>query len=205
MHSLYTSFGMSIYEQVAVLLAKSNGSFAKRQHRLLGSIDNRTEMLISDICNDDSHSINKNEAIELVRESIEQADPINDPERTVDVFVRSSEGKELYVDITTVKPNLKEFRVLRKKMLRWCALRFSQDPTIDISTCIGIPYNPYHPAPYERWTSNECDPQELLVQNELWEAFAGYDVFDEMLEIFKEVGEELHEKMAKFLNIETNN
>jgi len=26
------------------------------------------------------------------------------------------------------------------------------NPNIDIHTLIAIPYNPYHPKPYERWT-----------------------------------------------------
>jgi hypothetical protein len=28
----------------------------------------------------------------------------------------------------------------------------ARNPDIDIHSCIAIPYNPYEPKPYERWT-----------------------------------------------------
>ena len=85
-------------------------------------------------------------------------------------------------------------------MLRWCALRFSQNSNAKVKTCIGIPYNPYHPKEYSRWTADVCDiKEELLVQEKLWEEFAGEDVFSELLEIFHEVGDELKDKISDFI------
>jgi hypothetical protein len=200
MQSLYTSFGMSIYEQIAVILAQNAGYQATRQYDLRGTIDNHTESLIIRICADLVRKPDKKAEIEMIRESIQPGEPNSDPERRVDVFVVKPDGKELYVDITTVKPNLKEFRALRRKMLRWCALRFSQDPSVTVKTCIGIPYNPYYPNDYQRWTANSCDPQEdLLVQNDLWREFSGYDVFPELIELFQQVGIELRDKLSDFM------
>jgi hypothetical protein len=200
MQSLYTSFGMSIYEQIAVILAQEAGYQATRQYDLRGSIDNHTESLITTICADLVRQPNKKAEIEMIRESIQQDEPKLDIEQRVDVFVAKPNGEELYVDITTVKPNLKEFRALRRKMLRWCALRFSQNPSVTVKTCIGIPYNPYYPNDYKRWTANSCDPKEdILVQNELWREFAGYDVFPELIELFQEVGIELRDKISNFM------
>lgn len=200
MQSLYTSFGMSIYEQIAVILAQSAGYQATRQYDLRGSIDYNTESLITRICADLARQPNKKAEIEMIRESIQVDEPKLDPEQRVDVFVVKPNGEELYFDITTVKPNLKEFRALRRKMLRWCALRFSQNPTATVRTCIGIPYNPYYPDDYKRWTANSCDPKEdILVQNELWSEYAGYDVFPELIELFQEVGIELRDKISKFM------
>ena len=76
----------------------------------------------------------------------------------------------------------------------------SVDRNVKIDTRIGIPYNPYHPEPYDRWTSGECDPKgDLLVERELWSAFAGKDVFHEILEIFRGVGDEMREDIRKFI------
>src|SRR3989344_9366464 len=48
--SFYTSFGMSIYEQIAIILATNNGFVeSQRQFVLLGGIDKNTEKLISKI------------------------------------------------------------------------------------------------------------------------------------------------------------
>jgi hypothetical protein len=41
--SFYTSFGMSLYEQMAVLLARAQGWHAERQYVVYGSIDPATE------------------------------------------------------------------------------------------------------------------------------------------------------------------
>lgn len=200
MQSLYTSFGMSIYEQMAVILANGAGYKAERQYDLKGNIDKRTESLITRICDDPDRTPNKVEEMKLIRKSIVRASPRQDLEQRVDVFVINHKGEEIYVDITTVKPNIKEFRALRRKMLRWCALRFSRDPNAKIKTCIGIPYNPYHPEKYERWSQCYDIKQDILVQNDLWRTFAGYDVFEELIEVFKQIGNDLRKEVSEFLS-----
>jgi hypothetical protein len=198
MQSLYTSFGMSIYEQIAVILAKDAGYYAERQHKLVGEIDPATEALIHQIAI--RPTPNKLVEIEEIRNLITISNGGNDHENTVDVFIRKPDGSEIYIDITTVKPNLKEFRTMRRKLLRWSAIRLSQNKNTTISTYIGIPYNPYYPEAYQRWTGKLCDPvYDILVQNDLWQAFAGYDVFDELIEIFKEVGIETQKEVRTFL------
>lgn len=199
MQSLYTTFGMSIYEQMAVILAKEKGWVAERQYRLQGQIDINTESLIEQLCR--SSQPNKTEELRLIRDSIRPASAIDDHEGVVDVYIRKPDGSELYVDITTVKPNRKEFRSMRRKMLRWAALRMSTNKDAKIDTRIGIPYNPYHPEPYCRWTGSECDPDgDLLVQEDLWFAFAGEDVFDDILEAFQEVGREIETEVRLFIS-----
>ncbi len=47
--SMNTTFGVSIWEQVAVILAKGTGHLAERQYRLLGEIDTNTQKLIKEI------------------------------------------------------------------------------------------------------------------------------------------------------------
>jgi hypothetical protein len=125
--------------------------------------------------------------------------PQKDPEGCVDVFVKKPNGEELYIDITTVKPNLKEFRALRRKMLRWAALRYSQNKSAKVRTCIGIPYNPYHPKDYHRWTGSQTSEEEVLVQNDLWKEFAGYDVFPDLVRVFQKVGIVMQKQLNEFL------
>ena len=47
--SVNTTFGMSIWEQVAVLLTTSSGRYAERQYKLLGEIDTDTEKFLNRI------------------------------------------------------------------------------------------------------------------------------------------------------------
>ena len=48
-HSFYTSFGQSIYEQLAKILGEGAGLGVHTQYNLLGEIDEKTESLITKI------------------------------------------------------------------------------------------------------------------------------------------------------------
>jgi len=198
LQSLYTTFGMSIYEQIAIILAKSAGYEAERQYEILGSIDDKTELLIIDIFN--SPRRNKSIEIEEIKKKIQPSEPSRDNDRIVDVYIKKPTGEEIFIDIKTVKPNKSEFEAIKKKILRWAGLRLSQDNNAKVQTYIGIPYNPYFPENYNRWTGQKCHKEEILVQNDLWNIFAGYDVFDELIEIFKEVGQEVKSEVEEFIN-----
>ncbi|MDF1540788.1 MAG: TdeIII family type II restriction endonuclease [Candidatus Thorarchaeota archaeon] len=201
MQSLYTSFGMSIYEQMAVTLASKAGYHAERQFIIKGSIDDSTRVLIDRICEKPIGTYSKSAEVEMIRESIELGEAIEHPDSTADVFVRKPDGEEIFIDITTVKPNKKESRALRRKFLVWTALRLSQDKSLNVSTYMGIPYNPYYPIPYSRsFVRNNTHESEVLVQEALWSLFAGYDVFDELLQLFSGVGEDMKREISDFLS-----
>ena len=200
--SFYTSFGTSIYEQMAVLLARKNAGYtAERQYVLLGRIDPNTETMINDLHLEILRSKlpgSKKEQIERIRNSIKPGSPDRDPESIVDVFVKTSSGQEFYFDVTSVKPNIKEFRTLKKKLLRWVALRLSMEKSAKVNTALAIPYNPYHPEPYARWTAvNLFNEGELLVGADFWNFIAGEEVYEELLNIFREVGKELRPMIDK--------
>jgi len=115
--------------------------------------------------------------------------------------------EENYFDITSAKPNMKEFVALKLKLLRWTALRLSQDKNVKVFTRLAIPYNPYHPEPYERWTLKglyDLENGEILVGEEFWNFVGSDNIYEELLDIFQKVGEELRdeidEKFAEFRN-----
>lgn len=127
-----------------------------------------------------------------------------DPDSVVDLFVRIK-GEENYFDITSAKPNMKEFIALKLKLLRWSALRLSQNKKAKVFTRLAIPYNPYHPEPYERWTLKglyDLEKGEILVGEEFWNFVASDNIYEELLDVFQKVGEELRgeidEKFAEF-------
>ncbi len=205
--SMNTTFGMSIWEQVAIILAQEVGSHAKRQYKLLGEIDRETEEFVRDIHHKlREGNINPNmiRQAEEIRGRIRKGQAKFDPDSTVDLFVKIDQA-ENYFDITSVKPNMKEFVALKLKLLRWTALRLSQDKNIQVFTRLAIPYNPYHPQPYERWTLKglyDLDNGEVLVGEEFWNFVASDNIYNELLDVFQEVGQELRieidEKFAEF-------
>lgn len=122
-----------------------------------------------------------------------------DPDSVVDLFVKVK-NTENYFDLTSAKPNMKEFVALKLKLLRWTALRLSQNKNIKIFTRLAIPYNPYHPEPYERWTLKglyDLENGEILVGEEFWNFVASDKIYEELLDVFQKVGEELRDEIDK--------
>jgi len=205
--SMNTTFGLSIWEQVAVILAKGAGHHAERQFKLLGEIDSKTEELIRNIhyqLRKGEIAAKKMKEISLIRESIKPGKPKEDPDSVVDLLV-IKDKEENYFDITSAKPNMKEFVALKLKLLRWTALRLSQKRDAQVFTRLAIPYNPYHPEPYERWTLKglyDLDGGEILVGEEFWNFLANDNIYEELLDIFQEVGiklrDEIDKKFAEF-------
>ena len=209
-HSMNTTFGMSIWEQVAVILAKGANNHAERQYKLLGEIDDETEKFINDI----QYKLRKGEIvankmgeIEQIRRRIKRGQAKAHPDSRVDLFV-DIKGTESYFDITSAKPNIKEFVALKLKLLRWSALRLSQDKSAKVFTRLAIPYNPYHPEPYERWTLKglyDLENGEILVGEEFWNFVANNDIYEELLDVFQKVGEELRSDIdKKFTSFRSN-
>lgn len=200
--SMNTTFGMSIWEQIAVILANGVNNYAERQHRLLGEVDAGTEKFISEIhykLRKGEIATNKNNEVEQIRGVIKKGEAKVDPDSIVDLFVKVK-NTENYFDITSAKPNMKEFVALKLKLLRWTALRLSQDKNVKVFTRLAIPYNPYHPEPYERWTLKglyDLESGEILVGEEFWNFVASDNIYEELLDIFQKVGEELRDEIDK--------
>ena len=74
-----------------------------------------------------------------------------------------------------------------------------------VFTRLAIPYNPYHPEPYGRWTLKglyDLEKGEILVGEGFWNFAASDNTYEELLDVFQGVGEELmdeaDEKFAEF-------
>jgi hypothetical protein len=202
--SMNTTLGTSIWEQLAVILGRHDGNTAEKQIDLVGEIDTSTESLIQETYSrlrNRTAAPNKDVETETIRGSVRPGRQLHDADSRVDFFLRSG-GEENYFDITSAKPNKKEFVSLKLKLLRWDGLRLSQDKNAKIQTRLAIPYNPYHPKPYFRWTAEglyDISKGEVLVGEQFWNFVAGGDVYDELLAIFKKAGEVLSDELsAKF-------
>ncbi|MEO0075909.1 MAG: TdeIII family type II restriction endonuclease [candidate division WOR-3 bacterium] len=200
--SMNTTFGMSMWEQVAVVLAEGAGNYAERQFKLLGEIDKTTETLLRELhykLRKNEMITNKEKEINTIRKSIKQGEAKVDIDSIVDLFVKVKDTENLF-DITSAKPNMKEFVALKLKLLRWTALRMSQNKNVKIYTRLAIPYNPYHPEPYERWTLKglyDLDNGEILVGQEFWNFVGSGEIYEDLLNIFQEAGNELREEIDK--------
>ncbi len=197
--SVQTTFGMSFYEQTCKILGESVGYTVENQKKVIGEISPGVEQYIRNISNSINHIPNRELELRKIKELSVVGSPIVYPDSTVDVYITTPEGKEILIDITTVKPNKKEFRILKEKLLRWAAMRYSQKPDVDIEPYIAIPYNPestdHLGTNYSRH-SDYYDRADILVGNELWlRASNDTCTINDIIEITSEIGNELRDEI----------
>ena len=80
------------------------------------------------------------------------------------------------------------------------------NPKAKVNTLIAIPYNPYEPEPYHRWTMKGMLDlkHELKVAEEFWDFLGGTGAYEDLLDCFERAGIELRPEVdkhfAKFKN-----
>ena len=90
----------------------------------------------------------------------------------------------------------------KRTLLEWVAIYLSKYPDVKIHSYIAIPYNPYEPKPYERWTLKgmlDLD-NELKVAEEFWDFLGGDGAYTELLTCFERVGIELKPEIDKYFS-----
>lgn len=192
--SFSTSFGQRVIEEIARLVALSNGATnAKRQVETIVHIDAAYENSIR-------------EEMRLLRrrnrmpecawhptlQRVLQAHPSG---RDVDIRVISDlwwnkDGVDNYISLKTVKPNIDQTTVAKED----CLYLAVNNPNCNVY--FGLPYNPYgeckedyaHNPPMGIFDFRH-DPV-VLIGKEMWDTIGGYGCYEELLDIAAEVGEE---------------
>lgn len=195
-HSLNTNFGTTIFEPVAKELARTRFSAVNLQYSAGDQISSQAQVEIQRIMDGletaEAHP-DKLREVETIRRVCRQGQMIAVNPTKVDLAVQASNGEYYYFDIKTAKPNAGGFKEFKRTLLEWVAATLAQNPAAVINTMIAIPYNPYAPKPYSRWTiRGMLDlPRELKVADEFWDFLGGEGTFENLLEIFEVVGIEL--------------
>lgn len=205
--SVNTTLGTSIFEQVGKIIAEPNSKRAIGQYREFnGYISSEAVLKIDSIMRElrsASRKPNKEQETEEILSIANKGNMGRKINKRVDLFVEAKDGTEHYYEIKTAKPNINEFTSIKKQLLEWVAMRGSDDPKIKIKTIVAIPYNPYEPQPYERWTLQGLFDleKEVLVGKEFWDMLGGEGTYENLLKIFEQAGVELRveidEKMKK--------
>ena len=118
----------------------------------------------------------------------------------VDLLVKSKSGELYFFDIKSAKPNSNEFKQFKRTSLEWVAVTLAENPSAKINTGIAIPYNPYAPEPYARWTMRGMlDLQEeLKVAEEFWDFLGGEGAYQTLLDCFEQVGIEMGDEIDAY-------
>ncbi|HNV97664.1 MAG TPA: TdeIII family type II restriction endonuclease [bacterium] len=202
-HSLNTNFGTSIFEPVAISLAKSKFKRAESQAIAGDKISSKAQMEIQNIMDNlttAKTSPNKQKEIEVIKKVARQGEFRKIKPTKVDVLLESYSGELFLFDIKTAKPNSGGFKEFKRTLLEWTAIILAENPKARAQTLIAIPYNPYDPEPYNRWTIRGMLDleKELKVANEFWDFLGGEGTYEDLLKCFERVGIELRNEIDEY-------
>lgn len=203
--SLNTTFGTSIFEPVAVTLAKTRFQHAESQHIPGNEISEEAQKTIQNIINELStgdKDTDKVREVELIRKVCRKGKMNNLSTVKADLFVQGGKGEIYLFDLKTAKPNISNFKDFKRTLLEWCAIKLAQSPDADVMSFVAIPYNPYEPEPYQRWTMKgmlDLD-KELKVAEEFWDFLGGAGAYSDLLDCFERVGIELRPEIDKYFS-----
>ena len=205
--SIFTTFGMSVFERVATVIARDHFDEVIPQFKLNQTLTKRASDIVSNILDDLRNKRIKPKAsreYQRLREStFSLQDSLERDTVKVDLFLRR--GREVFlIDLKTVKPNKSGILDYKRQILEWVAQGFAQFGTkLDISSTIAMPYNPYHPEPYLRFDIDQIfdiDGGQLLVGANFWNFLAGPHTFDELVATFQRAGSKVKPKLQELFD-----
>lgn len=204
-HSLNTNFGTTIFEPVGLALAQNKFKTAVAQAVVGDHLSSESLLIIQKIMNDlttASNLPNKVKEIEQIRKVCQKGKMIKVKPTRIDLMVENKNGEYYLFDIKTAKPNAGGFKEFKRTLLEWVAVFLANDPKANINTLIAIPYNPYEPEPYNRWTMRGMLDleKELRVANEFWDFLGGESTYNDLLNCFEKVGIELRAEIDKYFS-----
>lgn len=206
-HSVNTMLGQSVFEKVARIMAERRFKTAIDQYKQFEGYISRDAVLTIDSImrslRDASRKPGKAKETKEVLDVAQSGNLGKKIKRRIDLFLVDNTGKEYYFELKTAKPNIREFVGIKKELMEWVAMRGSTNRDVVLTTILAIPYNPYEPKPYERWTLQGLFDlnQEILVGQEFWDFIGGAGAYDDLLDVFESAGiqlrEEIDQKMAE--------
>lgn len=195
-HSIATTLGMSIYEDVSKIIAEENSDECFTKYDVGGVVSKEQKSVIDDILRklrNKEDVANSQKETSLVLNTSAKDGNAQKEGRIAD-FYMLRQGTEYYFEIKTVKPNIDVFTKSKTKLLEWIARR--RKP---VRAILAFPYNPYYPQPYERFTEQGVleRGKEFLVGEEYWDFLGSEKTFVQLLELFDLVGKKYKEKIRQ--------
>ena len=191
--SFSTSFGQRVIEEIAKLVALSNGAEdASRQKETLIQID----VAYDDAIHEHMQALREHRlkayAWRIAYPQIQKVTPSGSTKeiRIISDMWWRKNGVDNYISLKTVKPNIDQTAVAKEDCLR---LKVA-NPTCN--AYFGLPYNPYgesksdyaHNPPMGIFDFH--NDSVVLLGKEMWDTIGGDGCYEELLDIAAEVGAE---------------
>lgn len=205
--SIFTTFGMSVFEEIARLVAQTHFDEVVPQFKLRKTLTKQASDVVSDLIDDLRNKRSKPNATlefnKLRNSTFSLRDSLERDTVKVDLLLRRQQEVFL-IDIKTVKPNKSNILDYKRQILEWTAQGYAQFGTkCDIKSAIAMPYNPYHPEPYLRFNIEQIfdiDGGQLLVGENFWNFLAGSDIYDELIATFERAGSKIKPMLQAFFD-----
>lgn len=205
--SIFTTFGVSVFEKVAYIVAQTHFDEVIPQYKLSKTLTKQANDVISNLLDDLRNKRSKpNAKLEfnkLRNSTVSLRDSIERDTVKVDLLLRRK--REVFlIDVKTVKPNKSGILDYKRQILEWTAQGYAQFGTkCDIKSAIAMPYNPYHPEPYIRLNIDQTfdiDGGQLLVGEHFWNFLAGSNIYDELVATFERAGTKVKPMLHTFFD-----
>lgn len=200
--SFVTSFGQGVYEQIAYEIAIDTGATAQNQHGETVIINTWQADYIDDLLsrqrnNDRNNPVYPDWTAEINEGLNLRTNRVIEIPIRFDLYIRRIDGTEEYYSIKTVKPNLDQTEIAKRDMMR---TTFAKE---NARTYFALPYNPAGEGTPYNWNVinkifNTTDDSAVLIGSDFWNT-VGQDpnTYNELLEIFDELGDEYHRKIQQ--------
>lgn len=201
--SLNMNFSTLIFEPVAATIAKYKFKTVKTHVNIGKSISEESQQVIQGIMNGLTAANikpDKRKEIKKIRK-VSQIGAIKTIKtKIVNLYLENNLGDIYLFDIKTPKQNKWGFKEFKRTLLEWSGIVLTKDKNRKIHTLIAIPYNPYYPKPYSRWTmAGMLDlDMELKVAEEFWDFLGNDGTYTDLLDCFEKVGIELRDEIDEY-------
>lgn len=189
--SFSTKLGTT-FEECARLIAKDRFAQAERGFRLTGEVSLKALRTIESIVNDLGSKRMKSYP-QLIKKVLKSSDGKSvERTRIADIYLREKNGNEIFMELKSPKPNKGQCLEVTDRLLQVHAIKCQGPPKV--RTFFAMAYNPYGDdrSDYDHsFTMNYLDfKNQVLIGKEFWELVGGPGTFEEILEIYREVGKE---------------
>ncbi len=199
--SFSTTLG-SMFEVTAQLIGQQRFAESLRAHDFKGNISNAAQAGIDGIVDSiraENFSGRYRDYVDTIVNSF-HGDQIPVTVRA-DLYLRDPEGNELFFEMKAPKPNKDQCLSVTRKFLRFHAMRRSGPPKV--RTFYAMSYNPYGTRDRYRWhiARNYLDiNQQVLLGDEFWDLIGGSGTYEEVLDLFGEIGRDHDEALLQILD-----
>jgi hypothetical protein len=201
-HSLNTTFGDSIFVPVAVALSKTRFQKVEAHFDAGNMISKDCHQVIQKIMSKLITGKSPNKVLELteIREAASKGELVKIKTVKVDLLLENNSGEKFLFDLKRANPSISTYKGCKRTLLEWAAIALTSDNCSKVNTLIAIPYNPYAPKPYERWTSKGMldFKYELKIAEEFWDFLGGKGAYIDLLSCFEQAGIELRPEIDEY-------